>query len=134
MSTVPSVLLVEDSETDSRIVQHAINYCDNFDVDFHVEQDFFGAKEWLQGARADLVLLDLGLPDASGMEALKGLLKICPDAPIVILTGLDDMELGLLAIQLGAEDYLPKSQLNAENLERIIRHSIARFQSRSARK
>ena len=102
------LLLVEDNPTDALILREAL-------------------------IRADLVLLDLGLPDASGMEALKGLLKICPDAPIVILTGLDDMELGLLAIQLGAEDYLPKSQLNAENLERIIRHSIARFQSRSER-
>ncbi|MDX6367634.1 MAG: hypothetical protein QOK30_2710 [Nocardioidaceae bacterium] len=77
-------------------------------------------------AAASCAILDLSLPDASGLEALHALRKISADVPIIVLTGFDDLELGLSAIRLGAEDYLVKNYVDGDSLQRAMRYAMER--------
>jgi two-component system, cell cycle response regulator len=87
---------------------------------------FAEAKQRLGSARYDAVLLDLILPDVEGLEAVKAVLAIAPDVPLVVLSGLDDERLALEAVLNGAQDYLIKGQGDAALLRRAIRHAIER--------
>jgi DNA-binding NarL/FixJ family response regulator len=77
-------------------------------------------------AAASCAILDLSLPDASGLEALHALRKISPDLPIIVLTGFDDLDTGLSAIRDGAEDYLVKNYVDGDSLQRAIRYAMER--------
>ncbi len=76
--------------------------------------------------KPDLALLDLGLPDADGLEALSGLQAAAPSLPIVILSGIDDETLALDAIAAGAQDYLVKAGLGGAALVRALRFAMHR--------
>ena len=77
-------------------------------------------------AAASCAILDLSLPDASGLEALHALRRISPDLPIIVLTGFDDLDTGLSAIRDGAEDYLVKNYVDGDSLQRAIRYAMER--------
>lgn len=74
----------------------------------------------------DCALLDLSLPDASGLDALLALRGMSEDLPIIVLTGFDNMELGLSAVRDGADDYLIKNHVDGYTLERAVQYSIER--------
>jgi diguanylate cyclase (GGDEF)-like protein/PAS domain S-box-containing protein len=80
----------------------------------------------------DCVLADLGLPDASGLEAVMRLRAAAPELPLVVLTGLDDERVAQDAIRAGAQDYVVKSLAGLELLPRVIRHAIERQQGQVA--
>lgn len=79
--------------------------------------------------RPSCILLDLGLPDAEGVEGLNRLRAVAPDVAIVVLTGTDDETVGLQALQGGAQDYLVKGQVDGHVLSRSIRYAIERMQA-----
>src|SRR5439155_6041203 len=64
------------------------------------------------------VLLDLGLPDAAGLEALGRIRAVAPGAPVIVVTGLDDEALGLEALELGAQDFVVKGEADASLMRR----------------
>ena len=72
------------------------------------------------------VLLDLSLPDASGVVAVSWVLGRAPDLPVVVLTGRDDEETGLAALQAGAQDYLTKHSVTGPLLARAVRYAMER--------
>ena len=72
------------------------------------------------------VLLDLGLPDAEGLDALEGVLAAAPDVAVVVLTGRAESDLALRAVAAGAQDYLTKDMVDAASLTRSIRYAVAR--------
>jgi serine phosphatase RsbU (regulator of sigma subunit) len=74
----------------------------------------------------DCVLLDLGLPDAEGLEALHDTLRLVGSTPVIVLTGLFDRDVGVAAVKAGAEDYLIKDEVSGQTLFRSIRYAIAR--------
>lgn len=74
----------------------------------------------------DIILLDLGLPDSQHLDTLIKLRSQVLGVPIVILTGNDDEEIALRAVQQGAQDYLVKQKINADVLSRVICYSIER--------
>jgi len=78
-----------------------------------------------------IILLDLSLPDSVGEQTFVQLHRETPDTAIIVLTGFDDEKLGIHLVQMGAEDYLPKSTLNAAFLSRSISYAIERKRSRS---
>ncbi|MHB1469792.1 MAG: PP2C family protein-serine/threonine phosphatase, partial [Solirubrobacteraceae bacterium] len=76
----------------------------------------------------DCVLLDLGLPDASGLEAVQKLRSRTPSVPLIVLTGLADEAAGIAAVEAGAQDYLVKGHVEGDQLARSIRYAIGRRQ------
>ena len=80
----------------------------------------------LKESEFDAVLLDLSLPDCSGLEVCQRVCETSPQTPIVILSGTDDEATVVSAQQIGAEDYLVKGEIGSDILARSIRYSIAR--------
>jgi diguanylate cyclase (GGDEF)-like protein len=80
----------------------------------------------LQTAEFDVIILDLNLPDSSGLDTLAAIVAVARDVPILVLTATNDDEIGLRAVQLGAQDYLIKGEYNARAFERAIVYSSER--------
>jgi serine phosphatase RsbU (regulator of sigma subunit) len=118
------LLLVEDDPGDALLVESLLaGVAPNVDV-VRVER-LQEAAEMLPGG-IDCVLLDLGLPDAMGLEAVERLRTAAPDAAIVVLTGHHDEQRGVDALSRGAEDYLVKGSVDGPLLARAIRYAIER--------
>ena len=71
-------------------------------------------------------MLDLGLPDAHGLAAVRRAHTVAPRVPLVVLTGMDDEVLASQALQEGAQDYLIKGQIDARGLLRSLRYAVER--------
>lgn len=85
------------------------------------------ALEYLSAQLPDAILLDLQLPDSTGLQTLSGVLELGSTVPVVVLTELNDEALGLQAIRMGAQDHLPKMSLTGDILERCLRYAIERM-------
>lgn len=83
--------------------------------------------------RPDCVLVDLGLPGLSGLEALDRVLALVSPTPVIVLTGLDDRATGLAAVSAGAADYLVKGDHDGEALVRAIGFAVERTAAEAAR-
>jgi diguanylate cyclase (GGDEF)-like protein/PAS domain S-box-containing protein len=84
------------------------------------------AEEHLAQSPVDLILLDLGLPDAQGLGAVRRARAMAPRVPLVVLTGLDDEVLAGQALHEGAQDYLVKGQIETRGLLRSLRYAVER--------
>ena len=73
-----------------------------------------------------VALVDLGLPDANGLDVVAGLRAALPHLPLVILTGSGDEALGRAAVRTGAQDFLVKGQVDAATLSRALLHACER--------
>ncbi len=108
---IKTALLIEDNPADARLLRELFNEkgADFIELE-HV--DCMGEAERVLSEREfDIVVLDLGLPDADGLAAVQRVHKAAPRVPLVVLTGRDDETLAAQALQEGAQDYLFKSQL-----------------------
>lgn len=79
----------------------------------------------------DLILLDPGLPDAHGLEAVHHLRAAALAVPLVLLTGHDDEELAAEALQAGAQDYVCKNDVDSRSLARALRYAMERHRVQS---
>jgi two-component system NtrC family sensor kinase len=120
------LLLVEDNPADARIVERHLKDAGLVHVTTDTVQTAAEAAQRLQEVEYDLVLLDLGLPDATGLQALRALKSVADLTPIIVLTGSDDYKQGLIAVREGAQDYLEKRRVNAGMLSRIVSYSVER--------
>lgn len=120
------ILLVEDNPTDALLVRHALAEATSPAFNLVHAEVLQCALELVVQRSFDLILLDLGLPDSQGIESLARLRGRAPEVPVLVLTGLDDEEVGLKAVHEGAQDYLLKSCVSEKILPRIIRYSIER--------
>jgi len=120
------VLLVEDSAADALLLRTTLESARSvtFQVT-HVER-LSEALSRVAQERFDVVLLDLSLPDSSGLDTVTRLHAQAPRLPIVILTGFDDETLAVEAVHAGAQDYLVKGQIEGRMLVRAIRYAIER--------
>ena len=120
-----NILLVEDNPGDVEIIKDLIR---TSGIDFtltHVSTLRETLLKCIDNVY-DVILLDLGLPDSEGMEALKKLhiFKIVP--PIVVMTGLDDEDFALSALREGAQDYLVKTRMSSDKILKSIQYGIER--------
>lgn len=123
------MLLVEDNPGDIRLVEEYLKDSSNSWHQFflnHIAGNITEAKDVLSLYKIDVVLLDLSLPDSSGLTTLNQIWKVNSTIPIIILTGMDDQELALRAVHQGAQDYLAKSELTAPLLAKTIHYSVER--------
>lgn len=118
------MLLVEDDDGDALIVEELLS-------DAAEPFDLIRARtvhEAVHGPHAgiDCLLLDLGLPDAHGIDALTTVLDAAPGIAVVVLTGLLDAERGIQAVSAGAQDYLVKGHVDGVGLSRAVRYAAER--------
>jgi diguanylate cyclase (GGDEF)-like protein len=123
------ILLVEDDVMYARFAQKMLESIRSTRFQLAHATSVQCAIERLAVAAPDIVLLDLGLPDAQELEALTALVDAAPNLPIVILSGTEDEVLALEAVKAGAQDYLLKGQATPELLVKAIRYAIERKQS-----
>ena len=130
---VVPVLLIEDDEADAILVREYLHDA-ALGVSLSWQQSLAAATPEL-AAGPVCVLLDLGLPDSVGFEGLRHVLRLAPDAAVLVLTGASDASLGIAAMTAGAQDYLVKGQVDGATLSRCIRYAIERKRANeSARK
>jgi diguanylate cyclase (GGDEF)-like protein/PAS domain S-box-containing protein len=128
MSNKPTtrLLLVEDNPGDARLIREMLNEQNSHSTDLTHVQDMRAAEQSLAESEVDIILLDLGLTDAQGLDAVRRAHAAAPSVPLVVLTGMDDERLASQALQEGAEDYLIKGEIEPRGLIRAIRYAIER--------
>lgn len=126
------ILLVEDSASDALLIREAFSDVTEFEPRLTRAELLSAALAQAQTTHCDVVLLDLGLPDARGLDTFRTFHREVPDIPVLVLTGLDDISVGLLAIQEGAQDYLLKREIEASLLGRATRYAMERHRVAAA--
>ena len=109
------ILLVEDDEGDALLVECALT-AGREASDVQRVSSMADALKLLTASTFELVIFDLSLPDSFGLQGLERLRDIAPLTAVVVLTGLDDADVALEALNRGAQDYLFKSELSAASL------------------
>jgi phosphoserine phosphatase RsbU/P len=121
-------LLIEDNPGDARLVREFLRDAGTAlaSVDLtHADRLADGLQRLQQGS-FDVVLLDLSLPDSSGLQTFDSVHAAAPGVPVVVISGLDDEALAVRAVHQGAQDYLVKGQLDGGTMLRSMRYAIER--------
>lgn len=124
-----SILLVEDDADSAAAIKH---YLQEIHIigEIEVAARLNDALTLLNETnRFDLILTDLSLPDSRGVRTVVQLLADGPTIPVVVLSGTDEREIASLAVKLGAQDFIAKSEVDRESLARSIEYSIARYRA-----
>jgi CheY-like chemotaxis protein len=124
--SIKTLLLVEDNPGDARLFRETFRDQGSQDTELTHVKSMSAAEEYLASHAVDIIMLDLGLPDAQGLEAVRRAHAAAHSVPLVVLTGLDDESLATQALQEGAQDYLIKGQIETRGLRRALRHSVER--------
>ena len=125
-----TVLLIDDDEDDFIIIR------DYFAEISHIEYELTWIDNYTDGLQQalsdnyDIVLVDYRLGEYTGLDLLETAMKNQCTTPIIMLTGKGDKEVDLKSMKAGAYDFLVKSELNADNLERSIRYATDRAKNR----
>jgi diguanylate cyclase (GGDEF)-like protein/PAS domain S-box-containing protein len=126
-----TVLVVEDNPRDARVLREMFSEQIS-QVTYTDVECLADAERALAQGGIDVVLLDLGLPDAQGMEAIRRVQVIAPGVAIVVLTCVDSEAMAIQALQEGAQDYLVKGQIDTRGLLRSLRYAVERKFLRAA--
>ncbi len=132
MSDVPAplrILLIEDNRGDALLLEETLHETGIAFALHRCER----LQEGIDAAQLqphDVVLLDLSLPDSAGTATVARAGKAFWKTPLVVLTSLDDDQMGLKSLQFGAQDYLVKSQVTAPLLLRSLRYAKERHRER----
>lgn len=119
-------LLVEDSPTDVRIIRELLKQAGGRQVVLKLAGRLDAALQSLAAEPPDVVILDLSLPDSKGLATFRRLRGQVPGVPIVVLTGLNDVDMAVQTIAEGASDYLLKDDLSGGLLVRALRYGMER--------
>lgn len=120
------ILLVEDNPIDARVVDAVLTSTGGGEFLLEHVKSLTAALERLAGDPLDVILLDLSLPDANGLESVRRVRAEAPEVAMVVLTGRDDQSIALQAVQHGAQDYLIKTQVEGGLLVRSLRYALER--------
>jgi diguanylate cyclase (GGDEF)-like protein/PAS domain S-box-containing protein len=123
---IKQLLLIEDNAGDARLIREMFNEHGALDIELVRATTMSEAEEQLCQRMFDIMLLDLGLPDSQGLDAVRRAHSAAPRVPLVVLTGMDDESLAAQALQVGAQDYLIKGQIETRGLLRALRYAVER--------
>ncbi len=120
-----NILLVEDNPGDVRLIREMIG-ADSSPFELDTVSRLSLAMDRLKINKYDIMLLDLGLPDSQGIETMQKVRSFAANLPIIILTGLADENIGIQAVEQGAQDFLIKWEASEVVLARSINYAIER--------
>ena len=123
------VLLVEDDDGDALLVVELLDDAFGDAVEVVRARSLAEAMELLRrrsASRPSCTVVDLGLPDAQGLEVVHSVRTFWPSEPLVVFTGLDDESRGLDAVSAGAQDFLVKGRVEPQDLRRAVLYAVER--------
>lgn len=120
------VLLVEDDADDAAFCLHCLSQSRSETFETEHATSLAAATEALARSDADIVLLDLSLPDAHGVDTVSALLRRFPTQGVVVLTGAPDPAVVRDVLRRGADEFIPKSELDPARLETAVIHAVER--------
>ena len=127
-----NILLIEDNPGDARLFKEALKEAYASDFNLVHCSSLAQALAELPMTHLDVIVVDLGLPDAFGIDVVRRTRESAPATPVVVLTSRVDEALGLQALHEGAQDYLIKGELDPHLLSRALRYAIERHRMQAA--
>lgn len=129
------VLLVEDNPNDATLIERHLSGAGTEllprRIEMQHEERLTDALETIDSGGIDLLLLDLGLPESTGLETFDRIKDRLTDLPVIVLTGLRDEEAAVDVLKQGAQDYLNKGSIDREQLIKSIRYALERQERES---
>ena len=122
------ILMIEDDNEDALILRRSLAKAAAGKFHLKHARRLSTGLNTITAEAFDAVLLDLNLPDETGLDTLGRVYQHAPHLPIIVLTGTDDEDLALRAVHMGAQDYLVKGQIDGNSLMRSIRYAVERHQ------
>ncbi|MFN2439258.1 MAG: ATP-binding protein [Chitinophagaceae bacterium] len=123
------ILIIDDDEDDYFLTSEYLRQIKEYDLTIDWEYKYADAIEQVKLCNYDIYFVDYRLGAKTGIDFLKEAISLGCEVPIILLTGKGNREIDIQAMQLGATDYLIKTDLNVDKLERCIRYSLERFAS-----
>ena len=121
------ILLVEDNPADAKLAEVYLNDGSaGFDAELTWCPDLQKGIDAIGNSAFDIVLLDLSLPDSSGIETFTKLHSAAPHLPIVVLSGHEDEKLAAEIVKRGGQDCLAKDMMSGPVIRRAVRHAVER--------
>lgn len=125
------ILLIEDDLGDALLVEELLHDT-GLPFELTTRATLAQARTELATSQADCILLDLHLPDVSGIDALTAVRALAPNTAVIVMTGLSEAQAGTEAMAAGAQDYLVKGKVEADLLHRTVRYAVHRSQTERA--
>ena len=120
------VLLLEDNSGDAYLIKQQLRSIDDFEFEIVEAQYLKDALALLQEQEFDAVLLDLKLPDSQGLETFFAINQQTPSTAIIVISAMSEKDLAIEAVREGAQDYIPKGEIQPNSLRKTIRYAIER--------
>lgn len=121
------VLLIEDNYADARLIELYLKEQYSNTCALTRSACLAEGLEQIKMKDFDIIIVDLSLPDSSGIDTFKEVYTFALEKPVLVLTGMEDEEIGISTVKMGAQDFLIKGKLNSRLLKRAIDYSIERF-------
>lgn len=126
MQFIKEIAVIEDNQLDFILLREYLSMTESEITTISNWQTLREAVEKAANSKPELIFLDLNLPDSNGLETFLSVNNLFPFTPILVLSGVQDTEVALQAIQAGAQDYLIKGDFDPKILSKIIQYSIER--------
>ena len=120
------ILIIDDDEDDYFITSEYLRQIEEYHLSIEWAYKYADAIEHVKQRRYDIYFVDYRLGAKTGLDFLKEAIRLGCEEPIVLLTGKGNKEIDIEAMQVGATDYLVKTELNADKLERCLRYALER--------
>ncbi len=127
-----NVLLIEDNPGDTRLIRELLKEAKGSPTGLLCADRLSSGLEQLSKGGVDVVLLDLSLPDCKGLETFRRVHTHARELPVIVLTGFDDEDLAMAAVQDGAQDYIAKGAVTSQSLMRSLRFAVERNRKMAA--
>jgi len=121
------IFLIEDNENYKLLLREMLHKNEKYDFNVSHSSNLKDGIDGIKKNEVDIIVLDLDLPDSSGLNTLKTLNSVVTDIPIIVLTGSRDEENMLRSLSVGAQDYLLKSEVTNREVIRSIMYTIERY-------
>ena len=121
-----TILLIEDNPGDIRLIKELLNEMTSLNYQLIIAETLKEGCEEIKKNDFILILLDLNLPDSSGIKTFDTVINFAENIPVVLVSGMQDIELSLSLIKEGAQDYITKQDLNSTLLGKTIQFAIER--------